>query len=378
MPGYKLLRAIVLIALYLILLGCANKEPILVGFAGELTGRRAELAVAERDGAQLAVDTINKQGGINGRSLALVIKDDKGDPTTARQVDRELANRGVVAIIGHATSGQTEAVIDQMNQMHLVLLSPTATSTEFSNRTDYLFRVLPDTDALGQTLGKYITTQNVRQITGIYDLGNQAYTESIWTAIQTEFVQSGGNVIRGFAFVSGKTDLRTLTENVLKTNPEAIVFVASAIDTALMAHQYIHTRGSDVRLFAVPWAQTNELLEKGGQAVEGIVLSSIFHPQNPYPNFQPFANQFKARYNREPEFGAAYAYESVLVLAHALKQTQGKANGLPQALTKINNLVGVQGPITINQYGDAHREVYIVEVKNGQFKVIDTILPSQY
>jgi len=376
MPGHKLLRAIVFIAFWFNLLGCASKEPILIGFAGELTGRRAELGVAERDGAQLAVDTINEQGGVNGRPLTLIIKDDKGDPETARQVDRELAEQGVVAIIGHATSGQTAAVIDPINQIQLVLLSPTATSSEFSNQMDYFFRVLPDTNVLGQALATYITTQNVRQIVGIYDLSNHAYTESIWTAIQTEFERSGGDASRGFVFVSAETDLRMLIDNVLKTNPEAIVFVASAVDTALMA-QHIHRQGSDVRLFAVPWAQTNELLEKGGPTVEGIVLSSVFHPQNSYPNFQPFASRFKARYNREPEFGAAYAYESVLVLAHALKQTQSKAQGLPQALTKINNLAGVQGPITINQYGDARREVYIVEVENGQFKVIDTILPQQ-
>jgi branched-chain amino acid transport system substrate-binding protein len=365
---------VVWIALWLPLIGCANEEPILVGFAGELTGRRAELGVDERDGAQLAVDTINEQGGVNGRPIQLVIKDDKGDPETARRVDTELAKQGVVAIIGHATSGQTAAVVDQMNQKQLVLLSPTATSTKFSNQKDYLFRLPPTTDALGQALARHITSQNIRQIVGIYDLGNRAYTESMWAAIQTEFEQSGGDASQDFAFASGETDLRTLIDDVVRTNPKAIVFMASAVDTALMA-QHLQTQGSSAQLFGGPWPQTSELLEKGGQAVEGMTISSMFHPQNPYPNFQPFAGQFKARYNRAPEFGAAYAYESVLALAHALKQTQGNADGLPQALAGINNLPGVQGPITINQYGDAHREVYIVKVENGQFKVIDTILP---
>ena len=73
---------------------------------------------------------------------------------------------------------------------------------------------------------------------------------------------------------------------------------------------------------------------------------------------------------------ATYAYESVLVLAEALKQTAGEADGLPEALTSIKNLEGVQGTISINEYGDVERDSYIAIIKDRQFAVIEVISPT--
>jgi branched-chain amino acid transport system substrate-binding protein len=67
-----------------LVMGCVSKAPIAVGFVAELTGKRGQLGVDARDGAQLAVDRINEQGGIGGRSIQLLVRDDKGNPDTAR------------------------------------------------------------------------------------------------------------------------------------------------------------------------------------------------------------------------------------------------------------------------------------------------------
>jgi branched-chain amino acid transport system substrate-binding protein len=87
--------------------------------------------------------------------------------------------------------------------------------------------------------------------------------------------------------------------------------------------------------------------------------------------------QFEARYKRRPGFGGTLGYEAILVLAHALKHTGGKASGVVEALLRIQNLPGIQGAISFDEYGDAWRAVYIVQVKDGQFRVIETILPDE-
>ncbi len=80
-------------------------------------------------------------------------------------------------------------------------------------------------------------------------------------------------------------------------------------------------------------------------------------------------------YGRSPTFSAAFAYESVLVLARTLEQTCGRVEGLPEALTAIEALEGVQGLISIDEYGDVKRDVYIVRISQGSFRVIHTLLP---
>ncbi len=356
--------------------GCNRSDPILVGFAAELTGKRGELGVAARNGAQMAVNEINERGGVSQRPLKLLIQDDQGQPEIARQVDAELIAAGVVAIIGHTTSQQTAAVFEQMNQAKVVLLSPTATSTEFSRQADYFFRVIPGNDFLGTALARHAyRNRPVRQIVGIYDLSNRSFAQTQWQAVRAEFERLGGEAGPAFTFTSGETNLKQLMAQVTALQPEGVVFVASAIDTALMA-QYGRQQGLRSQLFSSSWAYTGELLEKGGQAIEGMDLGAFYNAQNPYPAFAPYLNRFTDLYQRDPDFPAAYAYESVLVLAQALEQTGGSADGLPQALTQINNMAGVQGAISIDPYGDVNRDIYIVTVQNGRFVVKATVPAS--
>lgn len=86
---FSLTRILVFCVCLGLLTGCRAKKPILIGFAGELTGKRGELGVEARDGAQLAVEEINANGGIHGRHITLLVRDDQGDPERARQVDAE-------------------------------------------------------------------------------------------------------------------------------------------------------------------------------------------------------------------------------------------------------------------------------------------------
>ena len=123
--------------------GCMIKRPILIGFAAQLTGIQAELGVQERNGVQMAVETINATGGVAGRKIELVIRDDRGIPEKAQAADRELIKAGVLAIIGHATSAQTQAGLEVTNPAKVVLLGPTVSTLELSGLDDYFFRIYP-------------------------------------------------------------------------------------------------------------------------------------------------------------------------------------------------------------------------------------------
>lgn len=361
--------------LWAALTGCANRGPVLLGFSGELTGRRGDLGVAARDGAQLAVDEINQQGGINGRPLKLIIKDDQGDPVVAQQVDRELIDTGVVAIIGHITSAQTAATLNQANQAKVVLFSPASASHLFSGQKDYFFRNQPSTELMGKALALYIrNTYHISQLLVIYDTENQAFAEPLWQTVDQEFVKLGGNATQKVPFSSKEADLRELVSRVGASKPEAVLFISSPVDTALLI-QYAHQLHLETKVFSSTWAVTSELLEKGGQAIEGLELAAVYDPQNSLPAFQTFTKNFEARYKRKPDFLALYGYEAVLIIAHALGQTGGNAEDLPEALVKIKNLAGPQGEISMNDYGDVNREIYIVRVKGNRFETVTAIQP---
>ncbi|GAK52194.1 extracellular ligand-binding receptor [Candidatus Moduliflexus flocculans] len=374
---HKLFYAVVYQVFFLsLLMGCKSKPPILVGFSGELTNSRSGGGVFCRNGIELAVEELNRNNGIHGRLIQLVTKDDQNRPEIARQVDAELAAQGVVAIIGHVTSAQTAATFAQNNQARMVVVNPVSASAEFSQQQDYFFRVVPGNDLLSRALARYIIQQrHIRTITGIYDIGNRTFSETFWKLFQQEFERLGGSARKELIFVAGRTDFQQFATQIQTTAPDALLVMASPVDTAFLL-QYLAKQGVRVPTFSSTWAQTEQLIEKGGNAVEGLEMVSVYHPSNPYPAFQPFIKRFMERFKREPTFHAAYGYEAMLVLAEALKHTQGQTSGLPDALSSIRNFPGVQGLISMNAYGDVSRDVYIVRVSNGQFEIVATIPPE--
>ena len=111
----------IILILFLIItgfMGCDQKEaPIKVGFVGPLSGRLSVLGVAGRNGATLAVEETNGMGGVNGRPVELIVRNDEQDEKKALKADKDLLNENVVAIIGHMTSTMSLAALPLCNQM---------------------------------------------------------------------------------------------------------------------------------------------------------------------------------------------------------------------------------------------------------------------
>jgi branched-chain amino acid transport system substrate-binding protein len=357
--------------------GCSHRAPILIGLAVELTGKQSDVGINIRDAAQLAVDTVNARGGVNGRPLKLLIRDDEGKPEVARQVDAELVKENVVAIIGHYTSGQTAAVYDQMNQARVVLISPSTTSTDFTGQDDYFFRLMPDNSFFSSAFANYIyNKRGARRLAGAYDLNNRSYTETFWRTAQAEFERLGGDASTEFTFKSGETDLKALMLQVTNSGADAFLIVASAVDMAVMA-QYIRQAGSNIPFFAATWAQTAQLVEKGGTAVDELEICTTTNPNDQSMAYKDFLQRFEQRFGRSPLLATTQSYETVLVLARALEMTNGKAEGLPAALTAIQDFPGIQGTISFDHYGDVSRNVFIVQINDGKYRTIEIISPAR-
>ena len=233
-PKLTIISKIILTSILLIgMAGCSGNAPIKIGLAVELTGARGLMGIAIRNGAALAVEQINEQGGINGRPVEIIIRDDKGDPETARLVDASLVEEEVVAIIGHATSQQSMAVVEQMNAAETVLLSPTANSPDLTAKDDYFFRVVQTNTALGNAFGKLIYEQGNQNLIGIIDLANQSYVETLWQAVRDDFSARGGDPLPEIKFYSSEElTPKEIVRQAAAQNPDAVLIIASDIDTA--------------------------------------------------------------------------------------------------------------------------------------------------
>ena len=130
-----------MLAASLILAACGPTKPVQLGFLAGLSGRSADLGEAARNGVMLAIEQRNLAGGINGRAIELIVRDDREDPETAARGAAELAASGVAAIIGPITSSMAVAALPSIEKAKVVMVSPTVTAMQLVGKDDYLFRI---------------------------------------------------------------------------------------------------------------------------------------------------------------------------------------------------------------------------------------------
>jgi branched-chain amino acid transport system substrate-binding protein len=247
------------------IISCRAARPIYIGFSGELTGKRADLGIQGRDGVQLAVMRLNEAGGVAGRPIELIIRDDLGTPEGALAADQALIEAGVVAIIGHMTSAQSIAAMPLIEETETVMLSPTTSTPELAGLDDYFFRINPDNDQQARTLAHQARQRHgLTRVSAIYDSENSAYTHTFWRSFSRAFEELGGQNVGKVTFNSSeKPDFAPLVAELRNRDFEGLLIIASAVDTAMIA-QVIRRQDWTVELFASGWAQSEALIQHGG------------------------------------------------------------------------------------------------------------------
>ncbi len=363
-----------------ILTSCVGKKPIKIGFTASLTGKNASLGIDGRDGAILAVETINAAGGVNGQPLELVIKDDLGTPEGAIAADRALIEADVTAIIGHMTSETTISGWQEVKDSGMVFISPTASTPLLAGLKDNFFRLIVVNAYTAATLAQYAYKElELRKIVIFFDRNNLAFTSTYRDGFSVPFMNYGGEITATHEFSSSEMpDLTSALLEARADDVDGILILASARDTAFIAQQ-AHLANLHVQILTSTWAFTDDLIQNGGQAIENIITVVSHDESDQSPAYTAFKADFVERFKRTPNFGAGYGYEAVIVLANALEKTKGNKTGLAEALLETKDFEGIHGTININEYGDVIRTLYLLTIENGEMKTLHTMnaIPNQ-
>ena len=365
-------RSLVVALAVLAAAGCRGRpEPIQVGFVTGLTGRHYDLGISSRNGASLAVVELNQAGGVNGRPIELVIVDDEQRPESARLAVEELIRRGVVAIIGHATSAMAEVTLPIVNRERVLMLSPTVSSSAFVGLDDWFVMLHPSTAESARALAGYLLrTGPIRRVTVFYDLSNRAYTQSWHDHFSAALASGGGRIARSVPFTSGEVpSYEALVVKALEEPTDAVLVVANALDSATICQQ-VRKASRTLPLLGTEWGFTHDILAHGGAAVDGAVFVQKVDLGDASPRYLRFREAYAARFNRPVDFAAILSYESVEVLAEALRRDASR-EGVRRAILGIGTFHGLQGDLRIDRYGDVQRRHLVTTLRDGRMSVLE-------
>jgi branched-chain amino acid transport system substrate-binding protein len=351
-----------------LLSGCSDKPPIKIGFLGGMSGRVADLGIGGRNGATLALEIRNANGGINGQKLQLISEDDEQDAATAKAGLQRLIAAEVEAVIGPMTSSIAVSVLPQANAAKTLLLSPTATATALSGQNDYFMRVVTSTRNYAKKSAEYhFRKQGSRKVSVIYDNRNRAFTESWLNDYRRIFEVAGGQIESTISFESNNdVQFSDLVEKALAANVDSVLILANSVDTAVIA-QKIRSLNRSVQISTSEWAATERLLELGGKAVEGIFVAQFIDRESTIPRYIEFRRAYLQRFGREPGFAGLTAYDAANVLIEALTIRQPDQS-LREVILQQRTFEGAQSTLTFDANGDADSETYLTTIKNGKFQ----------
>jgi branched-chain amino acid transport system substrate-binding protein len=366
-----------LLACALLLSGCWTEPSVPIGFLGALEGKFSDLGVQGRNGARLAIESVNARGGIGGRTFRLIPADDGNTPEGGVTALEGLAARQVKVVIGPMTSVVASAVVPVAEHLGLVLVSPTTATPSLSGLDDCFFRLLTVNTLWAEKLALHAAREDaVKNVVIVADRENEEYSQAFLAAFMRVFATCGGKEaatrwIRSRQMVPEAWN--ALAQEILSLSPDGLVLSLAARDAASLAKALQYQSVARPRVYSAMWAATTELLLEGGRAVEGWCFGMGYTGDIPRDSYQAFKKAYRERFGYDPNFAAALAYEALLAVFHALQANEGRIEALPRALAGLRSVAGVIGNFGLDAFGDAQREIYIVTVRHGSFKTVATI-----
>lgn len=355
----------------------ASTNEILIGEYASLTGSEATFGQSSHNGLELAVEEVNKAGGLLGKQVKLITEDNQGKPSETQTVVQKLINRDkVVAIIGEVASSRSKAGAPICQAAKIPMITPASTNPEVTTIGDYIFRVCFIDPFQATVMSKFaINSMKVKRVALLVDQKN-AYSTGLADNFKNVFTGMGGEIVEEQKYSAGDKDFKAQLTAIKAKNPEAIFIPGYYTDVNLISIQ-AREIGLTCPLFGSDGWESEKLTEgKAKDALEGSFFSTHVSADDPSPRVQDFIKKYKAKYGKEPDAMSFLAYDAGLILFEAIRKA-GSTEGekIKNELAKTKDFPGATGIITINEQRNAIKPAVVLEIKDGKFVYRETIAP---
>lgn len=348
--------------------GTDIEDTLKVGVNLELTGKVAAYGNAEYNGIKLAVKEINAAGGVDGKKIELVTKDNKSENAEASTASTKLAVQNRVnASVGPATSGAVAAASLNAQKTGVPLVTPSGTQDDLTvdqfGVKRFVFRTTFQDSSQGHVLAAHAYDNlGAKKVLLYYD-NSSDYAKGIAEKFKKDYK---GEIVATETFTAGDKDFQSVLTKVKDLDYDAIVMPGYYTETGIITKQ-ARDKGitapilgpdgfSDASFIQLAGVEnTNDVYYVSGYSTKTVLSSKA----------ADFITNFKKEYGEEPNQFAALAYDSLYMIAEASKGAKTSID-IADHLAKLSDFEGVTGVMTIDKNHNPIKSALVIKMKDGK------------
>ncbi|CAD5107778.1 branched-chain amino acid ABC transporter substrate-binding protein [Zestomonas carbonaria] len=348
------------IAAFFGLSGCSEQsDTIKIALAGPTTGAVAQYGEMQIIGAKMAVEQINKAGGVNGKQLEAVVYDDACDPKQAVAVANKIVNDKIKYVVGHLCSSSTQPASDIYEDDGILMITAASTSPDITSRGYKLvFRTIGLDSMQGPTAGDFIADHiKPTNVAVIHD--KQQYGEGIATAVKQTLESKGVKVALFEGINAGDKDFSALIAKLRQAGVDFVYYGGYHPELGLLLRQSAE-KGLNVKFMGPEGVGNKELSAIAGPASEGLLVT-LPKSFDQDPKNQALVEAFKAK-NEDPSGPFVFpSYAAVQVIAESIAKVGDETDTAKVAeALRSNSFDTPTGTLAFDEKGDLKDFSFVV------------------
>lgn len=347
-----------------------DPNKIKIGLVASINGELKPWGMDSQNGALLAVDEINKAGGINGKQVQLLIEDSNSTPEQGKTAAERLISKGCVAVVGEVASGITAQIALAAQEKKIPVVAVGATKTALPGIGDHVFRVCYTDDLQGPVMATFAYEElGLRNVAIVTD-NKQPYSTALSQSFRASFEKQGGKIVDEQFYETKQTQFGPLLTNLKAKNPDGLFLSGYFNEVGPIVRQAAET-GLNVKYLGGDGWDSAEILTSGGEAILGGFFCNHYNNKEDRPEVKTFLDKWNAAFGGVPGTTmGALGYDAIGLTLDALKRSgsDSDVDKLRTAISETEGFAGVSGVITLKgKGGNPDKRALVVKLtKDGQ------------
>lgn len=339
-----------------------KEEPIKVGWIGPLSGDVATLGIDNLRGVQIAVDDLNKIGGINGRQIRLIIQDDQLDDKQTINAYQKFTTINNVDVILSPSYGGLLSIVKDADRNQNVIVNSLDASEELAEAGEFLFAVGIYDESIGYALADFANNKLKEDKVAVISNQEDPFIELLQSSFEEKY---DGQIEISEKYTFATKDFRTVLLKIKNADVDTVVVLGW--DESGLIFRQAKELGLDLTFLSIDTVTSELFLKNAGGGEEGTYFTNWDASGQLY---QKFENKFVAKFGELPQqpLFSATGYDALLTVAEAMRNGGVNGKSLQQELYAIKNMQGITGTLTMSPDGIVRTvEEEMFQIRDGKF-----------